>query len=291
MRETKQSKWRKLDNAAQAFPAATGKKDTRVFRFYCQLKEKVREEKLQRAAELTIEKYPLYRSVLRKGVFWFYMEQRALPVTVKKEERPPCSKLYVPDQKSLLFEVSYHQNRINFEVFHGLTDGTGAMLFLKDLVRNYLKLCYPKEQFPKIMEEEATLSDLEEDSFSQYYSRKKQRNREKARPAVQLRGASREQWEMSIDELLLSVKEIHGKAREYGVSITVYLAAVLLYAIYEEVPKSRIRKPITLMIPVNLRNYFPSSSMTNFFGWIEAGYLFEPRQSLRRDRPSENGIS
>lgn len=280
MRETKQSKWRKLDNAAQAFPAATGKKDTRVFRFYCQLKEKVREEKLQRAAELTIEKYPLYRSVLRKGVFWFYMEQRALPVTVKKEERPPCSKLYVPDQKSLLFEVSYHQNRINFEVFHGLTDGTGAMLFLKDLVRNYLKLCYPKEQFPKIMEEEATLSDLEEDSFSQYYSRKKQRNREKARPAVQLRGASREQWEMSIDELLLSVKEIHGKAREYGVSITVYLAAVLLYAIYEEVPKSRIRKPITLMIPVNLRNYFPSSSMTNFFGWIEAGYLFEPETEL-----------
>ena len=27
--------WRKLDNAALAFPAVTGKNDTRVFRFYC----------------------------------------------------------------------------------------------------------------------------------------------------------------------------------------------------------------------------------------------------------------
>ena len=28
------------------------------------------------------------------------------------------------------------------------------------------------------------------------------------------------------------------------------------------------------MIPVNLRNYFPSQSMGNFFGWIEVGYIF-----------------
>ena len=37
--------WRKLDNAALAFPAVTGKNDTRVFRFYCELKEEIKEEK------------------------------------------------------------------------------------------------------------------------------------------------------------------------------------------------------------------------------------------------------
>lgn len=46
--EKKRSQWRKLDNAAQAFPAATGKKDTRVFRLYCELKEDVIEEVLQK---------------------------------------------------------------------------------------------------------------------------------------------------------------------------------------------------------------------------------------------------
>ncbi len=280
MRETKRPQWRKLDNAAQAFPAATGKKDTRVFRFYCQLKEKVRGKELQKAAEKTTEKYPLYRSVLRKGVFWFYMEQRELPVEVKKEERPPCSKIYVPDQKRLLFEVTYHQNRINFEVFHGLTDGTGAMLFLKDLVKNYLEECDPKEHLPEVTEE-VTFSDLTEDSFSQYYSKERNQERQRAKTALQLTGEKREQWEMSIVELLLSTEEVHKKAKEYGVSITVFLASLLLYAIYEDTPKSRLKKPITLMIPVNLRNYFPSSSMTNFFGWIEAGYRFEPGTTVQ----------
>ena len=137
MREKRKSQWRKLDNAAQAFPAATGKKDTRVFRFYCTLREEVQEGLLQKALDLTLEKYPLFLSVLRKGVFWFYMEPRDIPAKVRPENRPPCSRIYVPDQKKLLFEVTYHKNRINFEVFHGLTDGTGAMNFLKELVRNW----------------------------------------------------------------------------------------------------------------------------------------------------------
>ena len=76
MKKIRYSRWRKLDNAAQAFPAATGKNDTRVFRFYCLLKEEVSENILQKALDRTMEKYPLFRSVLRKGVFWFYMEMR-----------------------------------------------------------------------------------------------------------------------------------------------------------------------------------------------------------------------
>ena len=50
MQKKKRSQWRKLDNAAQAFPAATGKKDTRVFRLYCELKEDVIEEVLQKSS-------------------------------------------------------------------------------------------------------------------------------------------------------------------------------------------------------------------------------------------------
>ena len=108
------SKWRKLDNAALAFPLVTDKNDTRVFRFYCQLKETVDSEILQRALDQTMEKYPLFRAVLRKGLFWFYLERRDIDAFVKEEKRPPCSSLYIPDKKSLLFQVSYYKNRINF---------------------------------------------------------------------------------------------------------------------------------------------------------------------------------
>ena len=82
MKKEHSSRWRKLDNAAQAFPAATGKKDTRVFRFYCQLKEDIQADLLQKALEETMEHYPVFSMVLRKGLFWFYLEQRDLPEKV-----------------------------------------------------------------------------------------------------------------------------------------------------------------------------------------------------------------
>ena len=83
--DTGYSKWRKLDNAALAFPLVSGKNDTRVFRFYCQLKEMVNGELLQTALDQTMEKYPLFQAVLRKGLFWFYLEHRDIRATVKQE--------------------------------------------------------------------------------------------------------------------------------------------------------------------------------------------------------------
>ena len=272
---TEYSNWRKLDNAALAFPLVTGENDTRVFRFYCQLKEEVDSDILQQALDRTMEKYPLFQAVLRKGLFWFYLEHSDIRALVKPETEPPCSRLYIPDKKSLLFQVSYYKERINFEVFHALTDGTGAMHFLQELVQNYLILAYPKKNFPEIGSEKKTgRGNIEEDSFSQYYSSDIPKNREKKKAAVKLKGEKLVHSDMHISEVVLSVKEIHQKARSYGVSITVLLTAVMLCSIREEIPKNQQKRPVTLMIPVNLRNYFPSQSMTNFFGWIEVGYTF-----------------
>ena len=273
--DTGYSKWRKLDNAALAFPLVTGKDDTRVFRFYCQLKEKVDGEILQSALDQAMEKYPLFQAVLRKGLFWFYLEHRSLRAVVKQETEPPCSRLYIPDKKSLLFQVSYDKNRINFEVFHALTDGTGAMHFLQELVQNYLILAHPESNLPRIENaEEITHGDKEEDSFSQYYSSDIPKDKEKKKAAVKLKGEKLVHSDMHITEVVLSVKDIHQRARSYGVSITILLTAMMLCSIREEVPKNQQKRPIALMIPVNLRNYFPSQSMTNFFGWIEVGYTF-----------------
>ena len=275
MKNSGLSQWRKMDNAALAFPAVTGKNDTRVFRFYCQLKEKVDGELLQEALDKTMEKYQVFQAVLRKGLFWFYLERREIRAMVKEETLPPCSRIYIPDKKSLLFEVSYYKNRINFEVFHGLTDGTGAMHFLQELVKNYLRTAHKEAELPEIFsDEKVTEKDLEEDSFSQYYNSDTPKLREKKEKAFQFKGEKHEQQDMEITEITLPVKETLAKAREYGVSITVLIAAMLLCAIHEEIPRNQLKKPLGLMIPVNLRNYFPSQSMANFFGWIEVRFHF-----------------
>ena len=276
------SKWRKLDNAALAFPPATDKNDTRVFRMYCELTEEINPEILQDALDRTMEKYPLFQVVLRKGLFWFYLERRDIRAIAKEEVKPPCSRLYIPDKKSLLFEVSYYENRINFEVYHVLTDGTGARNFLQELVQNYLIMKHPETEFSRTdTEEKTTFRDHEEDSFSQYYSAETPKNKDKNPRAVPLRGAMLSHEEMEVMEISIPVKKILAKAREYGTSITAYLSAVLICSIHEEIPRIRQKRPITLMVPVNLRNFFPSESMANFFGWIEVGYTFTEQTTFR----------
>ena len=47
-----------------------------------------------------------------------------------------------------------------------------------------------------------------------------------------------------------------------------------MMAINEEMSKMQKKKPVVLMVPVNLRKFFPSLSMLNFFNWIEPGYNF-----------------
>ena len=121
---------------------------------------------------------------------------------------------------------------------------------------------------------------LEEDSFSQYYNSDAPRIREKKEKAFQFKGEKHEQQDMEIAEISLPVKETLAKARSYGVSVTVLVAAMLLCAIHEEIPRNQQKKPLGLMIPVNLRNYFPSRSMANFFGWIEVRYHFQQNTSF-----------
>lgn len=68
MFEQKRAYWRSLDNAAKLFSAASSPKDTRVFRFYCELKEEVEENALQEALDQTIEKLKNHAAVCMYGI-------------------------------------------------------------------------------------------------------------------------------------------------------------------------------------------------------------------------------
>lgn len=269
--------WRRLDNAAKLFSAASNKQNTRVFRFYCELKEEVCPDLLAEALDRTLETYPLFLSVLRKGLFWHYLEKSNLRPEVREEYREPCSRLYIHDKKSLLFEVTYYKKRINFEVFHVLTDGTGATEFLKELVKNYLYLRHCEEGLEDITlyPEDMTVQDQENDSFVKYYSKEARRPKKSKEHAFQLKKQQKENGQLRVHERVLSVKEVLAHSRRLGVSMTVFLTAALLCAIHEEMSRQQEKRPVVLMVPVNLRKFFPSDSMLNFFGWIEPGYDFQ----------------
>ena len=126
-----QTKWYQLDNAAKIVPSTAGGSDTRVFRITCELNEEVDPEALQSAVTAAARDFPHFSSVLKKGLFWYYLDQSDLDVEVTKDDRPALDTIYWEGRRNLLYRVNYHGRRINLEMYHVLTDGTGAFEFLK----------------------------------------------------------------------------------------------------------------------------------------------------------------
>lgn len=252
-------KWRTLENTAKIFPATSGKKDERVFRLSCQLTEEIDQVKLQKALDLCMEDYSLFLCVLRCGIFWNYLEESELKPVVREEYRPPCSQIYVRDQKNLLFEVTYYKKRINFETYHALTDGTGALQFLRTLVYYYLMEAYPDMVTGPVSQVQADATDEEmaEDSFDKYYSDKALVKDIPKYKSHQLKYHRLEYGQMRLVEGIVPTDALIRAARSFQTTITVYLTAVFLCAVAMDMSPRQKKRPVALMIPVNLRSYFP----------------------------------
>ena len=131
------AKWYELDNNAKIVPSTTKGSDTRVFRITCELKEEVNGALLQHALDRTVPDFPHFASVLRKGLFWYYLDSSNIHAVVQQENKPACAPIYWDGRRRLLYRVNYYRRRINLEMFHVLTDGTGAFDFLRAIVCNY----------------------------------------------------------------------------------------------------------------------------------------------------------
>ncbi len=272
------NKWFRLDNAAKIFPPTSTKRDPKVFRFACELTEEIDEDKLQIALDKTLELFPGFKTVLKQGLFWYFLEMVEVRPLVEKEELPPCYSLYNGDSKDLLFRVTYYKKRINLEVYHALTDGTGAMEFLKVLVHFYLVEKHFKDKAPAL-EYDATEADKMADSFMKYYDAKKSKVTMPDKFAYQLKGDKLSYNRLRIMEGHLKTDEVLEIAHKYDATMTTFLTAVYMKAIFEDMSLRDQKKPIVITIPVNLRKYFASATARNFFSVVNLAYSFKNNSS------------
>jgi len=268
--------WVKLDNAAKIFPPTSNERDTKVFRFVCELRDVIDKSFLQEALDKTMPLFPFYRTVLRRGFFWYYFESTDLVPKVEEEYKLPCSMLYHPNRRNLLFEVTYYKNRINLEVYHALTDGTGALAFLKTLLYFYITIRYKddfKDGFP-VLDYDASISQKMDDSFLKHYTDNRIPKKVKITRAYRIQGRRFIDNRIKVIEGVMPVKYVLNLAHKYGATLTVYLTALFIKAIYKEMPARSRKYPIVISVPVNLRSYFPSVTARNFFATINVRYNF-----------------
>ncbi len=280
MKQRKRVEWSRLDNASKIFPATASDKDTKVFRLVCELYEKVEPKVLQRALDDTVESFPLYKSVLRRGVFWYYFEISDLKSTVEIESLPVCAPIYMRDKRNLVFRVFYYNNRINLEIFHALSDGTGALLFLRTLVSNYLLLKYGEEfayKGPKL-DCDVSVSKKMDDSFDRYFDGKEDLNRKtkikkgKHLRAYHIQGVRNDENRMQVIEGCMPVKALLDMAHQYNTTLTIFIASLFIYSIFSEMSANEKKVPVVLSVPINLRQFFSSATARNFFSTMNAGF-------------------
>jgi hypothetical protein len=325
--------WARLDNASNIFLAARTDADPKVFRMSAETDHEVDPQLLQEALDATFERYPLYHAVLRRGVFWYYLQDSDLRPVVTAEDQHTCAPLYQTDRRNLLFRVTHHRRRITLEVFHALSDGTGALWFLSDLVNAYHRL-RPDE--PDRPDQDSVVTtdvqpapgepdagprpgggaaeprhDLSVDSFRHYFLRRRQREpppagsafsreaesaeltvedlarasshapretgprRHRSRTKVHRVGGTRTPDNRTrAVELTMPAQGVLALARAEGVALTMYLIAVFFESIRRSSGGLGTAPTLSASVPVNLRQFFPSTSARNFFATVRVDHTY-----------------
>ncbi len=266
-------RWMKLDNAAKIYPAAKRRNWNNFFRISATLTEPVDVAVLRSALDVTARRFPSIAVRLRRGVFWYYLEQIPKAPAIQEEKSCPLAHAPFHQVRQCAFRILVYHNRFAVEFFHALTDGTGALIFVKTLLAEYLSQKYGLT-VPAV---DGVLGRLEEpgdeeleDSFLRYAGDVKASRKEST--AWHLSGTPEKDGFKNLVTLMVPAPELKACAKRYSVSVTELLCAAMMQAIAqlqaEKVPQRRLRKPVKVLLPVNLRNLFPSRTLRNFASYI-----------------------
>jgi NRPS condensation-like uncharacterized protein len=267
-------KWYRLDNAANVYPAIKNVKRPGLFRVSATLKETVDPVLLQQALNITLKRIPSFSVRMRAGLFWHYFSHSEDEVHIQEDVINPCMSLSPRKDHGFQIRVRYHDRRIALEVFHSVSDGSGAMIFLKTLVAQYLGL--------RGIDVPAThgILDCEEtpkpgetaDDFSDFAGNSTPRRRRQPR-AYHISGTKLPYHDIDIITGTVPVAAVKAASKEYGVSITEYLTGVLLHILYDiqKAEHPRRLRPIRVEVPVNLRQFHPSETLRNFSSYVCPG--------------------
>lgn len=263
----KNLEWRRLDNSAKIFPISAGRKYSTVFRLSVVLKEKIDPYILQEAVEKALDVYSFFRVRMKDGFFWNYFEYNPKKPLVEEEREYPCQYIDPKKNRQYLFKVTYFDRKINIDIFHSLTDGNTGIMFFREIVYTYIELSH-REEFKEEIRAPRKVDLNTEDSYIKNYDKNAKGNNSSQKAYV-LKGRKIKFGAVSAIHEIIDVDILRVKCKEKNVTVTQYLTAVLIYSIYNaNFKKNKGKKPIKVCIPINLKKYFSSKTVSNFFSYM-----------------------
>ena len=263
-----QNKWYRLDTAALIFPAITRRDWSNAFRVSACLRDDVDAEVLQQAVDELRPRFPSYYVTLRKGMFWYYLEESRERVKVQSDYAYPLTFMSSRELKRNCMRVLIYKNRVAVEFFHSLADGRGGSVYLCNLIARYLELkegiSVPREGLIRDLSEGPQPEELE-DSFLKNAAEVASGRKEE--PSYHLHGTRDDRGFKTLTTGIVETQALLDTAHRYGVTVTALLAAVMTESIIAMQNRERTRRhqrPVKITIPVDLRRLYGSQTLRNF---------------------------
>lgn len=267
-------KWHKLDNTANIFPVISNKNFSSVYRVAVRLKSDISADILQNALDITLPLFDSFNVRLRHGLFWYYFETNRKKPVIGPELPIPCTYFKPSSNNQFLFKVYYFKKRISLEVFHAITDGTGALNFLKELTYNYIRLANQEDfEGAFVAGPSVDMTSNIEDSYVKNFKKQKISGYSTSQ-AYQIKGEKLPMYLVGVIHGYFDTAKLLEISKKNNVTLTQYLSTVLIWCIYKEyLNEQPHRHPIQISIPVNLRPYYDSTTTMNFFSVFSVGIL------------------
>lgn len=263
----KKTNWYPLDNAAKIYPPTANSRRPHVFCFSAMLDEEIQPDQLKTAVTNVLNHYPTFKTMLKKGVFWYYLEENKKPIKVFLEKPYYLDQINYKENNDYLFQVLYIRNKITIKYFHALTDGTGGFQFFSEILIEYLSLIGHSIDLEEKVKPIAEPSDMGSslDSFLAYESQTKTKPERPPRPYA-IKGTPFEYDGAGMITAEFNIDDIKRVAKENNVSVTSYLAGCYSWACYQSFLKEKPHgnKLVTVLVPCNLRNKYGGKTMRNF---------------------------
>ena len=254
--------WYPLDNSAKIYPFSMNHNWMSTFRISYYLKEDIIPEVLQIALLYTIKRFPTFKTSIRKGFFWYYMDTITKRIHISEENTLPVSNINISNVGKVPFKVYYFRNRISVEFFHMLTDGTGGLIFTTTLVNEYIRLLGNKVSYNYYALDPDDEVDPEEvkDQFIGRGSESKSSNLISSN-ALKIDGKKTKVGINKIIHYDLDANKLHKLAKENECTVNEFVTAIIFHILARNITKSG---EIKIQIPVNLRKYYDVKTMRNF---------------------------
>ncbi|MDR0855517.1 MAG: hypothetical protein LBN25_04020, partial [Christensenellaceae bacterium] len=252
------------------YPISTTVATQSLYRLSAYISSPVDGERLEEALNKALEKFKCFKVELRGGFFRYYFDFNPLKAQVKRDNGCTLTKIDFLANRRYPFRVTYYDNKIFLDMFHGLTDGAGALRFLREILKIYLS-------FGGVYSDETVETSPYCDEFLRLSEGKKiERTAVKKMTGANAFAVKGKQYHSpgyGNIQFIVDSNALKLAAKAHQTGMTAYLATL---AAFSMINRAKIngsfeqKEKLSLAIPVDLRRKFNSDTLANFTTIIRA---------------------